>query len=65
MKHERYSRDVWDTTDVASHFGCSAPHVHKLAREDGLPHMRLGRLWRFRRVDVLAWETSRVKKGAA
>jgi len=56
----RAERDVWDTSDVADHFGCSLPHVHKLAREDGLPHLRLGRLWRFRRVDVLAWQDEQV-----
>lgn len=66
-KHERYSRDVWDANDVAAHFGCSRPHVVKLAEKNGLPYMRLGRLWRFLQLDVHEWEAEQKKtrKGAA
>ena len=64
-QHERYARAVWDTKDVAGHFGCSRPHVVKLAEECGLPHMRLGRLWRFLQADVLAWQLDQVKKKGA
>lgn len=63
-----YERDVWETADCERHFGVSAPTVAKFALEGGMPHMRLGRLWRFKRVDVLAWQTEqqeKAKKGAA
>lgn len=63
-KHERYSRDVWDIDDVAAHFVCSRPHVVKLAQKEGLPHMRLGRLWRFLQVDVHEWQATQIKRKA-
>jgi excisionase family DNA binding protein len=65
----RHERDIWTREDVAAHYGCSLPHVHKLIADQGLPHMHLGALLRFRREDVLAWQTAQVKtnskKGAA
>jgi excisionase family DNA binding protein len=64
----RLERDVWDRNDVADHFGCSLPHVLKLVRDQELPCLHLGKLIRFRREDVLAWQTRQVtvqKKGAA
>lgn len=64
----RIDRDVWDRQDVADHFGCSLPHVLKLVREQALPSLHLGKLIRFRREDILAWQTQQVKtqkKGAA
>lgn len=64
----REERDIWDRNDVADHFHCSLPHVLKLVRDQALPHMTLGTLVRFRRVDVLEWEQTQVKtakKGAA
>ena len=64
-KRERDERDIWDSKDVADYLGCSEPHVTKMANTQGLPHMRLGRLWRFRRADVLAWELEQVQKAVA
>ena len=64
----RIERDVWDRQDVADHFGCSLPHVLKLVREQALPCLHLGKLIRFRREDVLSWQTQQVKtqkRGAA
>lgn len=67
-KAPRDERDIWDRHDVAAHFCCSLPHLLKLVRDQGLPHMRLGTLVRFRRLDVIAWQETQVKslgKGAA
>lgn len=57
--------DIWTSSDVAKHFKCSLPHVRKLVAAHALPHLRLGRLLRFRRSDVLAWEADQIKRGAA
>jgi excisionase family DNA binding protein len=68
-KAPRDKRDIWDRHDVAEHFGCSLPHVVKLVRDQELPCIHLGKLIRFRREDVIAWQTEQVKtmqkKGAA
>lgn len=68
-KPDRHSRDIWDRNDVAEHFDCSLPHVLKLVRDQAMPHMQLGKLIRFRREDVLAWQAEQVakstKQGAA
>jgi len=54
-------REIWDRKDVAQLLGCSTQHVINLANDQGLPHMRLGKLWRFRREDVLAWVAAQNK----
>lgn len=67
-KQTREKRDIWDSKDVAEHFGCSLPHVTKLIRDQALPCLYLGKLVRFRREDVIAWQNDQVKtqkKGAA
>lgn len=53
--------DMWSLDDAAAHFKCSTKHVQKMAREQALPYFMMGRLWRFRRVEVLAWEQARVQ----
>ncbi len=63
-------RDIWDRRDVAAYFVCSSPTVGTMVKRDGLPSVKVGRLERFRRVDVIAWFESRARassgeKGAA
>lgn len=41
--------------EVAALFRVSLPTVRKVVREQGLPGMKLGTQWRFRREDVDAW----------
>lgn len=67
VRPDRGRRDIWNSQDVADHFGCSLPHVAKIVRDQGLPCLHLGKLVRFRREDVLAWQNEQVKsnKGAA
>ena len=65
----RAEREIWSVKDVCEHFDCSRPHVYKLMDSQGLPHMHLGALLRFRRDDVITWQNAQVtqvkKKGAA
>jgi excisionase family DNA binding protein len=41
--------------DLAACWGVRTKHVYALARDGGLPHVRLGRYVRFRRAAVAAW----------
>lgn len=46
----------WYTlAEVADLFQVSAPTVVKMVRDEGLPGMRVGKQWRFRRDDVDRW----------
>jgi len=52
---------IWSLDDTAEHFKCSTKTVQKMTREAKLPFFMLGRLWRFRRADVLAWEQAQMQ----
>jgi excisionase family DNA binding protein len=47
--------DIMTRTEVALLLRCSEPHVVALIEREALPAFRLGKLWRFRRSEVLAW----------
>ena len=47
--------DFMTRAEVAELLRCSEPHVVALVERDKLPAFRLGKLWRFRRSEVLAW----------
>ena len=47
--------DIMTRGEVALLLRCSEPHVVALIEREGLPAFRLGKLWRFRRSEVLAW----------
>jgi excisionase family DNA binding protein len=47
--------DIMTRSEVALLLRCSEPHVVALIEREGLPAFRLGKLWRFRRSEVLAW----------
>jgi excisionase family DNA binding protein len=47
--------DIMTRTEVAALLRCSEPHVVALVEREQLPGFRLGRPWRFRRSEVLAW----------
>lgn len=53
--------DIWSLDDCAAHFKCSTKTVQKMTREQKLPFFMMGRLWRFRSSDVLAWEKSQLQ----
>ena len=55
------SAPVWSLEMCAKHFGCSTKTVQEATRVNGLPYFMLGRLWRFRRADVLAWEEKQIQ----
>ncbi len=47
--------DIMTRSEVALLLRCSEPHVVALIEREALPAFRLGKLWRFRRSEVLAW----------
>jgi len=47
--------DIMTRAEVAALLRCSEPHVIALVEREQLPGFRLGRPWRFRRSEVLAW----------
>lgn len=53
--------DIWSLDEAAAHFRCSTKTVQKMARDQALPYFMMGRLWRFRRSDILAWEQAQMK----
>jgi excisionase family DNA binding protein len=52
--------DIMTRAEVAALLRCSEPHVVALVEREQLPGFRLGRPWRFRRAEVLAWCERRV-----
>lgn len=47
--------EIMTRAEVAQLLRCSEPHVTALIERDALPAFRLGKLWRFKRSEVLAW----------
>jgi excisionase family DNA binding protein len=47
--------EIMKRSEVARLLRCSEPHVVALIEREGLPAFRLGKLWRFRRSEVIAW----------
>ena len=52
---EPNAREIMTRAEVAALLRCSEPHVLTLVERAGLPAFRLGKLWRFRRAEILAW----------
>lgn len=57
--------EVWSLDDAAQHLKCCGKSVQRLTRERGLPFFMIGRLWRFRRSDVLAWQAAQIEASKA
>lgn len=55
--------EIWSLDDTAAHFKCSTKTVQKMARTQKLPFFMMGKLWRFRSADVLAWEQTQMQNG--
>lgn len=47
--------EIMTRSEVALLLRCSEPRVVALIEREALPAFRLGKLWRFRRSEVLAW----------
>lgn len=58
---DREESAILSLDDVAEHFKCSTKSVQKMTREKALPFFMVGRLWRFRRADVLVWEEAQMQ----
>ena len=52
---------LWTPTDAGTYLGVHPKTVVKMARLGQLPALRLGKHWRFRRADLVAWAESQVK----
>lgn len=53
------SRAYWTTQELATRYGIDRDTVYGLATTGGLPHIRIGREYRFPIDRVLAWEEQR------
>jgi excisionase family DNA binding protein len=52
---------LWTPIDAGNFLGIHAKTAIKMARVGQLPALRLGKHWRFRRIDLVAWTESQVK----
>ncbi|MBW4026194.1 helix-turn-helix domain-containing protein [Acidipila rosea] len=56
-----YLDPLWHPADTATYLGLHEKTVIKMARLHQLPALRLGKHWRFRRADLVAWTESQVQ----
>lgn len=50
---------LWKAKDVSDFLVCSEANIYRLKDEDGLPFLRIGRLIRFKRLEVIDWVNNR------
>jgi excisionase family DNA binding protein len=50
-----FDKVVWTTKDVCSVLNCSERHIRELVSSDRIPYVKVGRLVRFYRDDILGW----------
>ena len=51
---------IWDSTEAARYLRIHPRTLTRMARRGEIPAIAIGRLWRFRRVDLDAWLKNRV-----
>lgn len=51
--------------DLAERWSVTVAHVYRLAREDRIPTVRIGRYFRFRPDAIEAWEAEQSRQEAA
>jgi excisionase family DNA binding protein len=59
------SGEILTRAEVARLLKCSPPHIVALVEREQLPSFRLGKLWRFRRSQVMAWCAGRTNGGSS
>ena len=48
--------DKWETTkDIAEYLGKSPSWLNQLAKDYGIPRVKIGRHWRYRKQDIDQW----------
>jgi excisionase family DNA binding protein len=52
---------LWHPRDAASYLGLHQKTVIRLARQQAIPALRLGKHWRFRRTDLESWAADQVQ----
>jgi excisionase family DNA binding protein len=52
---------IWGVADVMIELGCSRAYVYYLIKNEGLPHDKFGREYRFYRTLVRRWLVGRQK----
>ena len=55
------SQRLWIPADAGNYLGLHPKTVIKMARLGQIPAIRLGRHWRFRTTDLIAWAASQVQ----
>jgi excisionase family DNA binding protein len=51
---------LWHPRDAATYLGIHEKTAIRMARTRQLPALRLGKHWRFRRVDLVSWAAAQV-----
>lgn len=57
--------DFVDGAEVARHLHVKPSSIPTLVKRDGLPHHRVGRQYRFRLAEVVAWAEERAQRPGA
>lgn len=52
---KRNVNELWEIHDVAAWLRTTPARVYELVRADNIPIKKVGRLWRLRIGDLLAW----------
>src|SRR5947207_2833789 len=59
-KSELPAEPIWDSTTAARYLRIHPRTLTRMARQGEVPCIQIGRLWRFRRLDLDDWLTSKV-----
>lgn len=62
MAEQQKLQPLWHPAEAATYLGIHEKTVIKMARLGKLPAIRLGKHWRFRTTDILAWADAEVEK---
>jgi excisionase family DNA binding protein len=53
-------RAIWNSCEAAQYLRIHPRTLVRMARRGEIPSIQIGRLWRFRRIDLDDWLTSKV-----
>lgn len=53
--------NILSLDEAAAYFKCSTKTVQRMCRARKLPYFMMGKLWRFRRTDLLSWEQAQMQ----
>jgi len=59
--HQGDWQPLWHPRDAAAYLGINQKTVIRMARQRQIPSLRLGKHWRFRVSDMVAWAAGKVE----